>query len=87
MNLKLRTSPDTPIRTHLKIVVRGNGEAWSVRCHHQGVRSFADEKEALRAAIDMAQTNGKNGHPSMVVSCSPAGEKTMWTYGKDPYPA
>lgn len=40
----------------------------------------------MDAAIDMAEKDGNAGRPAKVLSQEDGTPRTVWTYGRDPYP-
>ena len=66
------------------IVLKRKGK-WAVKSADQE-RSFAAQREALHAAIELANECGKNGKPSVVLLEGTKGFDTIWTYGESPFP-
>jgi hypothetical protein len=59
---------------------------WAVKSNDQE-RSFADQLEAMHAAIRLANECGKNGKSSVVLLQTAKNEfETIWTYGESPFP-
>ena len=68
-----------------QIVVRQRRGAWVVRWADTE-RKFAEIVAALKGAVEMAYTSGKNGTPTCVVLLMGRSPKLVWSYGQDPFP-
>jgi hypothetical protein len=67
------------------VVLRREGK-WVVKAHDQE-RFFAVQREAVDAAIRLANDSGKEGNPGVVLlQNSKTDFEKIWTYGEDPYP-
>jgi len=67
------------------IVLKRKGK-WAVKSADQE-RSFAAQREALHAAIELANECGKNGKPSVVLLQKAKNQcDTIWTYGESAFP-
>lgn len=67
------------------IVLRRKGK-WLVKSSDLE-RAFSVQREAVDAAIRLANDSGKEGKLSVVLFQRSRGEfETIWTYGSDPYP-
>jgi hypothetical protein len=70
----------------IQVLVRHQGDKWMVKIRELE-RIFADEREAMSCAVQMAQESGKNGTPSVVLlHGEDATLKEIWTSGKDAPP-
>jgi hypothetical protein len=71
-----------------QFVVVTHGNEWVVETETKAVGRYADRSHAIAAAIDLADSKGKAGQDAQVL-IREAGPtlKTIWTYGKDIYPA
>jgi len=76
-----------PAREKLFVVMHGS--QWKVRHNERLSEPYLTSACALRAAIDEAQTIGRQGSGAQVfVPVMTGGEfRLEWTYGLDPYPA
>jgi hypothetical protein len=67
------------------IVLKRKGK-WSVKSVDLE-RAFSAQREAMDAAIRLANDTGKEGRPGVVLfQTSKTKFDTIWTYGEDPYP-
>lgn len=67
-------------------VVLHNG-AWKIKFNGEHYGPYATQKEAIRVAVDTAQSSGKKGHDAQVLIQGQNNQfRTEWTYGNDPYP-
>jgi len=67
-------------------VTHQKGE-WKIRVGYRYTRPYASKREALRAAIDFAERDGRAGRDAQVL-IQGAGRmfRAAWVYGRDPYP-
>jgi hypothetical protein len=66
-------------------VVKSKGK-WSVRPSDLA-QTFPLQREAMIAAVRLANECGKNGKPSVVLVQQAKNKfETIWTYGTSPYP-
>jgi hypothetical protein len=67
------------------IVLKREGK-WVVKANDQE-RFFSVQREAVNAAIRLANDSGKEGKPGAVLFQKSKTEfEKIWTYGEDPYP-
>ena len=67
------------------LVHRRKGK-WSVKAN-DFERSFSIQREAMVAAVRLANETGKNGKPSVVILQQAKNKfEKIWTYGESPYP-
>jgi Uncharacterized protein conserved in bacteria (DUF2188) len=60
---------------------------WRIRAGYRYCGQFPDKQEAVRAAIELAERDGQAGRPAQVLVQGPDRLfRTIWTYGRDPYP-
>lgn len=67
-------------------VVFRNRTSWIVEFERRVVGRYSDGVHAMDAAIDLAQGDGEAGRPAKVVERNDAALRTVWMYGRDPYP-
>jgi hypothetical protein len=64
------------------------GDAWAIRSGSRTFGPFSDHVHALDVAIDFAEKDGKAGRPAKVLVQEDGRTlRTVWTYGRDPYPS
>jgi hypothetical protein len=69
-----------------QFIVLKRGGRWSVKSKDLE-RVFSTQREAIEAAVQLANDCGKNGKPSVVLfQRSKTRFENIWTYGKSPYP-
>ena len=69
-----------------QFIVLKRGGRWSVKSKDLE-RFFSTQREAIEAAVQLANDCGKNGKPSVVLfQRSKTRFENIWTYGKSPYP-
>src|SRR5437667_11652143 len=70
----------------VQFVICKRGGKWSVKAADLE-RRFTNQREAVKAAIELAHESGRNGKPSMVLLQKTKSQfEEVWTYGRDPYP-
>jgi hypothetical protein len=69
-----------------QIVVCKKHGKWQIRSQLCEEQSFDALKPAVRAAVDHANTSGKNGQPASVILHASGKTTRVWTYGEDAYP-
>jgi len=70
----------------VQFIVLKREDKWVVKA--DGLeRFFSVQREAVDAAIQLANDSGKEGNPGVVLlQKSKTDYRKIWTYGKDPYP-
>jgi Uncharacterized protein conserved in bacteria (DUF2188) len=69
-----------------QFIVLKRGGRWSVKSKDLE-RVFSTQREAIEAAVQLANDCGKNGKSSVVLfQRSKTRFENIWTYGKSPYP-
>jgi hypothetical protein len=72
-------------RVHYYVVLHQN--EWKIKFDDRHYGPYGTQKQAIRSAVDAAQTSGKNGHDAQVLVQGENHQfRTEWTYGHDPYP-
>ena len=62
--------------------------AWAIRSGNRTFGPYSDHVHAIDAAIDYAKKVGKAGRSAKVLVQEDGGTaRTVWTYGRDPYPS
>jgi hypothetical protein len=70
----------------VQFIVLKRDDKWVVKANDQE-RFFSAQREAVDAAIRLANDSGKEGNPGVVLlQKSKADYKKIWTYGEDSYP-
>jgi hypothetical protein len=61
---------------------------WKVRFRGKHSRPYANQREAIIAAIDAAHAEGKTSPDGTLVRVQSTTNafRTVWTFGSDPYP-
>jgi hypothetical protein len=68
------------------LVIQRNGE-WKISSGNFRMGPYRDRIQAIDAAIDMADRDGRNGRDSQVLVRGDDRQlRIEWTYGRDPYP-
>lgn len=61
--------------------------AWKISYNGRHYGPYATQADAMRAAVDAAQSSGQEGHDAQVLIQGMNNQfRTEWTYGNDPYP-
>jgi hypothetical protein len=69
------------------LVIQCDG-AWAIKGGSRTFGPFSDSVHAIDAAIDYAEKDGEAGRPAKVlVQEDGRTSRTIWTYGRDPYPS
>ena len=71
-----------------QIIVLKVKERWTVRSDRTPESTFPDQRDALKAAVNLAEDLGKNGSPArvMLLDLRKGIGQPFWTYGQDAYP-
>src|SRR6266481_4232908 len=70
----------------IQFLVRKRQDKWVVKSKDLE-RFFSTERQAMDAAIRLANDSGKEGKPGAVLfQKSKSKFEKIWTYGEDPYP-
>jgi len=70
----------------IQFVVRKRKAKWLVHSNDLE-RSFSLQREAMLAAVRLANESGKNGKPSVVLFQKAKDQfEQIWTYGESPFP-
>lgn len=76
----------TKLSAVIQFVVFKREDKWVVKAKDQE-RLFSAEREAVNAAIQLANDSGKEGKPGAVLlQKSKAEFQKIWMYGESPYP-
>ncbi|MGN6410183.1 MAG: DUF2188 domain-containing protein [Nitrobacter sp.] len=68
------------------IVVLHQGQ-WKISLEGKHFGPYETQRAAIKAAVDAAHANGKEGRDSQVLIQGENNKfRTEWTYGNDPYP-
>lgn len=60
---------------------------WKISFGGKHFGPYSTQRDAIRAAVDAANTSGKNGHDAQVLVQGANNQfRAEWTYGHDPYP-
>jgi hypothetical protein len=60
---------------------------WKIKFNGEYVGTYATQREAARAVVDLAHQAGRSGNDAQVlVQGQDTKFRTEWTYGNDPYP-
>ena len=71
---------------HIQFIVLKRKGKWAVKSVDQE-RFFSSQREALHAAIELANDYGKEGKPSVVLLQKAKNKfDTIWTYGESAFP-
>jgi hypothetical protein len=74
--------------TSSRYLVIQRAGAWAIRGGNRTFGPFSDRVHAIDAAIDYAEKDGKDGRPAKVLVQEDGRTlRTVWTYGRDPYPS
>ncbi len=67
-------------------VVLHDGE-WKIKHEGKHIGIAPSQKAAIRAAVNLAHQDGRNGHDAQVLVQGQNHQfRVEWTYGHDPYP-
>jgi hypothetical protein len=73
--------------SRLQYVVVLHENQWKISFQGKHHGPYANQKVAIRAAVDAAHSSGENGHDAQVlIQGTDHKFRTEWTYGNDPYP-
>jgi hypothetical protein len=74
------------MNTLVQFIVLKRENKWVVKGNNLE-RVFSVQREAVEAAIHLANESGKEGHPAAVLfQKSKTKFEKIWTYGESPYP-
>lgn len=60
---------------------------WKISLNGKHYGPYTTQRDAIKAAVDAAHTEGKKGNDSQVLIQGENNQfRTEWTYGNDPYP-
>jgi len=80
------TTLEAPLSRASFYVVLDCGK-WKIKYGHRVIGPYASREHAITAAVDAAQESACLSHASLVRVQDEDGRlRTLWTYGKDPYP-
>lgn len=67
-------------------IIRSSGKRWMVDLNDETLGKFDERCEAIQAAIVVAESSGRFGRPSGVLSEEESGElHPIWEVGRDLY--
>jgi hypothetical protein len=70
----------------VQFIVLKREDKWVVKANDLE-RFFSMQREAVDAAVRLANDTGKEGNPAVVLFQKSKSEyEKIWTYGEDPYP-